>query len=58
MLTFLPFQIFFHPSTYKGAAWGAVAAGLLMACILFLPLPISFVLSRERFKRGEKFIYA
>jgi hypothetical protein len=58
LLTLFPFRVFFHSSAYKGTDWGLVAAGTLMACILFVPLPLSLVLSRIRFRRGDRFTYA
>jgi|ERR1700761_455960 hypothetical protein len=58
LLALFPFRVAFQLSAYKGATFGEVTAGLLMACILFLPLPVSFILSRERYQRGEKFIFA
>lgn len=57
LLAVFPFRALFS-FAHKGAPWGMVAGGVLVGCILFLPLPVSFVLSRARFQRGEKFIYA
>lgn len=57
LLAFFPFRVLFS-FAHKGAPWGMVAGGVLVGCILFLPLPVSFVLSRARLQRGEKFVYA
>jgi hypothetical protein len=58
LLTLFPFQVFFHVSAFKGVDLGLVLPGILMAILLFIPLPLSLVLSRMRFQRGERFTYA
>ena len=58
LLTLFPFRVFLHLSAYKGADWGLVVAGIVVASIVFGPLPLSLVLSRMRFRRGDRFTYA
>ena len=57
LLTLFPFQIFFRVSAYKDFDVGSVTA-MVIAVLFFVPLPLSLVLSRLRFQRGDKFIYA
>jgi hypothetical protein len=58
LLALFPFQILFHVSAFKGVDLGLVLPGICMAVLLFVPLPLSLVLSRMRFQRGERFTYA
>jgi hypothetical protein len=57
LLTLYPFSIFFHISAYRDFDLQSAAAMIL--CVLLIgPLPLSLVLSRMRFQRGDKFTYA
>jgi hypothetical protein len=58
LLTLFPFNIFFHISVFKDVDLGLVVPGVFMAVFLFVPLPLSLLLSRIRFQRGESFTYA
>lgn len=57
LLTLFPFRIFFHISDYKDLDLGSVLA-MIIDVVLIGPMPLSLVLSRMRFQRGHKFIYA
>ena len=57
LLTLFPLRVFFHASAFKGVDLGLVA-GIFAAIFLFVPLPLSLVLSRIRFQRGDRFTYA
>jgi hypothetical protein len=57
LLTLYPFGFFFHISTYTHLDLGSVIAMIIDICF-FAPLPLSLVLSRMRFQRGDKFTYA
>jgi hypothetical protein len=56
LLTLFPFRVFFY--AFKDADLGLVTAGIFVATFLFVPLPLSLILSRMRFQRGQKFTYA
>jgi hypothetical protein len=58
LLTLFPFRVFFHTSAFKDIDLGLVTAGIFVATFLFLPLPLSLILSRVRFQRGDRFTYA
>jgi hypothetical protein len=58
VLTLFPFRVFFHISAFKCVDLGLVLPGILMVAFLFIPLPLSLVLSRIRFQRGDRFTYA
>jgi hypothetical protein len=58
LLTLFPFRVFLHTSGFKGIDLGLVTAGIFVATFLFVPLPLSLILSRMRFQRGQKFTYA
>lgn len=58
LLTFFPFHVFFHVAAFKGVDFGLAFPGILMAVFLFVPLPLSLVLSRIRYQRGDRFTYA
>src|SRR4051812_16883969 len=53
LLTLFPFRVFFHVSAFKGVDLGLLTAGILVTTCLFVPLPLSLVLSRIRFQRGN-----
>jgi hypothetical protein len=52
-----PFRVFFDISSYRGLDLPTV---ITMFIVLFFsaPLPLSLVLSRIRFQRGDRFTYA
>jgi hypothetical protein len=56
LLTLFPFEIFFHISAYRDFDWRSIIV-MPMAFFVYGPLPLSLILSRIRFKRGEKFIF-
>jgi hypothetical protein len=56
LLTLFPFRIFFDASDYRNVDLGSVTA-MIIGVLFFAPLPLSLVLSRMRFRRGEKFNY-
>jgi hypothetical protein len=58
LLTLFPFRVFFYASAFKGVDLGLVTAGIFAATFLFVPLPLTLILSRMRFQRGDKFTYA
>jgi hypothetical protein len=58
LLMLVPFRVFFHLSAFKGVDLGLALPSILVAVFLFIPLPLSLVLSRIRFHRGERFTYA
>jgi hypothetical protein len=58
LLTLFPFRVFFHVSVFKDVDLGLVLPGIFVAGFLFVPLPLSLVLSRIRFRRGDRFTYA
>lgn len=57
-LMLFPFRVFFHLSAFKAVDLGLELSGILMAVFLFVPLPLSLVLSRIRFQRGDRLTYA
>jgi hypothetical protein len=57
-LALLPFHIFLPLPDLARVDIGSIVLGLLVAFVMFVPLPLSLVLSRVRFRRGEKFVYA
>jgi hypothetical protein len=58
LLTLFPFRGFFRVAPYRGVDPGLVAMGTLVASLFYVPLPLSLVLSRIRFRRGDKFTFA
>jgi|ERR1035438_4039330 hypothetical protein len=58
LLTLFPFHVYFHVSAFKDVDWGLAAVGSFVGLIVFGPLPLSLILSRMRFQRGDKFMYA
>ncbi len=57
LLSLFPFRIFLELDAYKN--FGAVSAfGMLVALVVFGPLPVSLVLSRMRLLGGKKFMLA
>jgi hypothetical protein len=58
LLTLFPFRTFLHISAYQDVDLALLIAGIFIGFLLFVPLPLSLVLSRMRFQRGDKFIYA
>jgi hypothetical protein len=58
VLTLFPFRDYFYISAYKDVDWASLIGGIFIGLFLFAPLPLSLVLSRMRFRRGDKFIYA
>ena len=58
LLTLFPLRVFFHVAAFKGVDLGLVTAGIFVATLLFVPLPLSLILSRMRFQRGDEFAYA
>ncbi len=57
LLTLFPFRVFFHISAFRDFDLASVIA-MIISVFFFAPLPLSLVLSRMRFQRGDKFIYA
>ena len=57
LLALLPFDVFLPLSVFRGVDLGLIAAGLAIAFCLFVPLPLSLIFSRIRFRRGERFAY-
>jgi hypothetical protein len=57
LLTLFPFSIFFHFSAFEDFDLGSLIA-MIIAIFFLAPLPLSLVLSRIRFQRGDKFMYA
>ncbi len=53
-----PFRDFFRISTFSDLDLGSVLGGTIVLSFFFVPLPLSLVLSRVRFLRGDKFTYA
>jgi hypothetical protein len=58
LLTLFPFHGFLEFSSYRGVDPGLVAVGTLVASFIYVPLPLSLVLSRIRYQRGDKFTFA
>ena len=56
LLTLFPFRVFFHTSDYRDLDLGSVTA-MIIGVLFFAPLPLSLVLSRMRFRRGDKLYY-
>jgi hypothetical protein len=57
LLASFPFRIYFDAAAYSNLDLASVTA-MIMGVLFFAPLPLSLVLSRMRFQRGDKFIYA
>ena len=57
-LMLFPFRDFFRISTFSDLDLGSVLGGTIVLSFFFVPLPLSLVLSRVRFLRGDKFTYA
>jgi hypothetical protein len=57
LLSLFPFRVFFHLYAYKGLGTESVV-GVTVGSLFFAPLPLSLVLSRIRFLRGDKFTFA
>jgi hypothetical protein len=57
LLALFPFRIYFESSAYRDLDPGAVIA-MIVGVLFFAPLPLSLLLSRMRFQRGDKFTYA
>jgi hypothetical protein len=57
ILTLLPLDIFL-PADFMHVDIFTLMAGLLVAVVMFAPLPLSLIFSRIRFCRGEKLMYA
>jgi len=57
LLALLPFDPFFHVSSYRGLDVASVTA-MVIVVFFVAPLPLSLALSRVRLKRGDKFTYA
>jgi len=58
LLMLFPFRDFFRISTFSDLDLGSVLGGTIVLSFFFVPLPLSLVLSRVRFLRGDKFTYA
>jgi len=58
LVALFPIRVFFHVSAFKDVDMGSLLPGIFMAVFLFIPLPLSFVLSRIRYQRGVRFTYA
>ena len=56
VLTLFPFRIFFHIPDYRDLDQGSVIV-MIIGFLFFAALPLSLVLSRMRFQRGDKFTY-
>jgi hypothetical protein len=57
LLSLFPFRVFLHLYAYKG--FGTISAvGMIVGFLFFAPLPLSLVLSRIRFLRGDKITFA
>jgi hypothetical protein len=56
LLTLFPFRDYFDISAYRDIDRGSVTA-MIIGVLFFAPLPLSRVLSRIRFQRGDKFTY-
>jgi hypothetical protein len=57
LLALFPFRDYFHISAYRDLDPASVTA-MIIGALFFAPLPLSLVLSRMRFQRGDKLIYA
>ena len=58
LLSLLPFRIFLHTSVFRDFDLAsAIGAGIVVP-LVFVPLPLSVVLSRIRFLRKERFVFA
>src|SRR6266403_2668655 len=57
LLTLFPYNVFFHTSVFRDFDRGSLIA-MIIGVLFFAPLPLSLVLSRMRFLRGDKFTYA
>ena len=57
LLTLFPFRVFFRISDFQDFDLGSLIA-MIIGISFFAPLPLSLVLSRMRFQRGDKFTYA
>jgi hypothetical protein len=57
LLTLFPFRGFFHIAVFRSLDLGSVIA-IFIDLFFLAPLPLSLVLSRMRFQRGDKFTYA
>ena len=58
LLMLFPFRDFFRISTFSDLDPGSLLGGTIVLSFFFVPLPLSLVLSRVRFLRGDKFTYA
>jgi hypothetical protein len=58
LLTLFPFRVFFQIATFGDLDLGSAIGGTIVVSFFFVPLPLSLVLSRMRFLRGEEFWYA
>lgn len=57
LLSLFPFRDYFDISAYRDLDLGSVTA-MIIGVLFFAPLPLSLVLSRMRFQRGDEFTYA
>jgi hypothetical protein len=58
LLSLLPVRVFLHTSVFKDLDLAsAIGAGIVVP-LVFVPLPLSFVLSRMRFLRKDRFVFA
>jgi hypothetical protein len=57
LLSLFPFRVFFAADAYRGFGIDSVI-GMLLAFVMFGPLPLSLALSRRRFLRGKNFLFA
>jgi hypothetical protein len=58
LLTLFPFRDYFYISAYRDVDWASLIASIFVAFFVFAPSPLSLILSRMRFRRGDKFTYA
>lgn len=58
LVTLFPIRVFFDVSAFKDVDMGSLLPGIFMAVFLFIPLPLSLILSRMRLQRGVRFTYA
>jgi hypothetical protein len=58
LLTLFPFHDLLRASVYRGVGPGIAGVGILVATLLYAPLPLSLVLSRMRLQKGDRFAFA
>lgn len=58
LLSLLPFRVFIRASAFRGLDLPSLIGAGIIVPLVFVPLPLSFVLSRMRFLRKDTFVFA